>query len=149
NPAGHGGAEQPGSAEKGAQREAGRSEPDQDAERHAGRQEHAPAGAARLMMRSGVVGGAVMGAGMVSAGVMVAGMPVTGAPATMSPHDRHSEEAGATEGQREDVGIEHERDGWKLNGRARPRRPQGIKSPRLTRCVALHFALGIGYFSGL
>jgi len=98
-----------------------------------------------------------MAAGMVAAHVMAAKMmvgggsavPVTGARPAVSTHDRHCEEAGATQGQREDVGIEHERDGWKLNGRARPRRPQGIKSPRLTRCVALQFVLRIGYFSGL
>jgi len=77
-----------------------------------------------------------MAAGMVAAHVMTAKMmvgglsavPVTGARPAVSTHDRHCEEAGATQGQREDVGIEHERGACKLNRRARRRRPR-VESP--------------------
>jgi DNA replication and repair protein RecF len=80
-------------------------------------------------MRSDVVAAGVVPARNVAAPVVAAGrvrtgsdMAVTRARPAMTSHNGHSEEAGAAEGQREDVGVEHEWDGLKLNRRPRWRR---------------------------
>jgi DNA replication and repair protein RecF len=68
-----------------------------------------------------VAGSAVVDAGMVATGMMAAdlgtamgaGVPGAAAPTTdsaVTTHDGHDEKPGATKGQREDVGIEHERE---------------------------------------
>jgi hypothetical protein len=105
-------------------------------------------------MRSGVVAAGVVPARNVAAPVVAAGMVRTGsdmavtrARPAMTSHDGHSEEAGAAEGQREDVGVEHEWDGLKLTGGL-----DGGDYARIYawhRVLALEFPSPIGYFWGL